>query len=244
MRLVAVVIVLAGSATAAADVRAFTETYEYSTQPEGTTSVQVWQTARRITWDNAYSEEFEHRLELEHGVAEHWDVSTSTVLVQSGRNGLTLDRVVVGPRYRFADRAEWPVDLMLALEAGKVADRSIYPIELRVVAARDIDRLTLSVNGVGRMAVGKDVLGDVDLDLGWAVGATYQLHEKIRFGAETWGETGGEGPRPPTDRVRASVGPALHVAPSPKFWATGTAGFGLTDGADVLAVRVIVGIEL
>nr|MBA3452615.1 hypothetical protein [Deltaproteobacteria bacterium] len=227
---------LAASAPADADVRAFTETYEYSTQPEGTTSVQLWHTARRVTWDEDYAEEFEHRIEIKHGVSEHWDVATSTVLVQSGRNGLTLDRVVLGPRYRFADRAEWPVDVTLALEAGKVADRSIYPLELRVVAARDIDSLTLAANGIVGVQVGADVIDEVDLAIGWAAGASYQLHNKLRIGAETWGGTADEGPRPPTDGVNASVGPVVHVAPSSKLWVTGTAGFGLTDNADVVAV--------
>ncbi len=229
---------------AAAEVRAFTETYEYATQPEGTTSVQLWHTGRRVTWDNDYSEELEQRIQLKHGVTEHWDVSTSTVLTQSGRTGLQLDRVVFGPRYRFADRAEWPVDLMLALEAGKVADRSIYPLELRVIVARDIDRLTLAVNGVGTLRVGKDIVDDAELDLDWAAGASYQLHNKVRLGAEAWGGTTDEGPRPASEDLRAAVGPVLHLAPSPKLWATATAGFGITDAADVFAVRVLLGIEL
>ncbi len=164
--------------------------------------------------------------------------------MQSGRTGLVLDRVVFGPRYRFADRAEWPVDLMLALEAGKVADRSIYPIELRLIVARDVDRLTLAANGVGLMRVGKDLVDDIEIDLGWSAGASYQVHNKLRLGAETWGHTEDEGPRPASNDLRVAVGPVLHFAPSPKFWATGTAGFGLTDAADVFSVRVLLGIEL
>jgi len=244
MRVLAFVGVLGFPAVAAADVRAFTATYEYSTQPEGTTSFQLWHTARKVTRDNDYPEEFEHRVEIEHGVSEHFDVTTQTILVQSGRNGLVLDRVTLGGRYRFADRAEWPVDLLVWLDGGKIADRSIYPIDLRIVAARDFDRLTLAANAVGRLLLGKDVDGGAEPDLGWAAGITYQLHDKLRIGAETWGETGDVGPKPPTDDVRASAGPVVQFAPSPKFWATGTAGFGLTDAADAFAVRVILGIEL
>lgn len=236
--------VLAVPALAAADVRAFTETYEYSTQPEGTTAVQLWHTARRITWNNDYSEHFEHRIEIEHGLSEHWDVTTHTVLQQSGRNGLVLDRVTFGPRYRFADRAEWPVDLLLALVVGKIADQSGYPIELRIVAARDFDQLTLAVNAVGSLLVGKDIEDNADTDVGWAAGASYQLHDKIRLGGELWGETGGDEPRPASDDVRVSAGPVIQFAPTSKFWAAGTAGFGLNDAADAFAVRVILGIEL
>ena len=244
MRALAVALVLAVPALAAADVRAFTETYEYSTQPEGTTSVQLWHTARRVTWNNDYSEHFDHRIEIEHGVTEHWDVSTHTVLQQSGRAGLVFDRVTVGPRYRFADRAEWPVDLLFALQVGKVADRSIYPIELRIVAARDFDRLTLAVNAVGSLLVGKDIGDGADTDFGFAAGGSFQLHDKVRLGGEIWGDTGDDAPMPASNGLRASAGPVLHFAPSPRFWATGTAGFGLNDPADAFAVRVILGIEL
>lgn len=244
MRAFVALALLTVPAGAVAEVRAFTETFEYATQPEGTTTVQLWHTGRRVTWDNDYSEQLEQRIQLKHGVTEHWDVTTTTILTQSGRTGLHLDRVLVGPRYRFADRAEWPVDLMLALEAGKVADRSIYPIELRLIVARDVDRLTFAANGIGLVRVGKDLVDDVEIDLGWSAGASYQLHTKVRLGAETWGHTLDEGPQPATDDLRVSAGPVLHVAPAPTFWATATAGFGLTAAADVFAVRVLLGIEL
>jgi len=244
MRALVLAGVLGCPALAAADVRAFTETYEYSTQPEGTTSVQLWYTARRITWDRDYPEAFQHRIEIVQGVTEHLDVGTQTILVQSGRGGLLLDRVTLAARYRFADRAEWPVDLVIALEAGKVADRGDFPIDVRVVAARDFDRLTVAVNAVGNLHLGKDISGSVETDLAWAAGVTYQVHDKVRIGAETWGGTEDTGPKPPSDKISASAGPVLHFTASPRFWATATAGFGLTDAADVFLVHAILGIEI
>ncbi len=56
MRAFVALALLGVPATAAAELRAFTQTFEYATQPEGTTSVQLWHTGRRVTWDNDYSE--------------------------------------------------------------------------------------------------------------------------------------------------------------------------------------------
>jgi len=245
----AAAIVAAGvPGTAAADVRTLTQTYEYATQPEGTTSLQLWFTHRRISGDpiDGFADQFDHRLELEHGLTEHWDLGFTTELAQTGRASLVLDRVTVASRYRFADRSEWPIDLAVALEASKVLDASIYPVDLRVIAARDFDRLTVAANAIGSLRFGADLAKDVEAVLGWAAGASYQLHDKLRAGVETWGETGDSrlaGPRP-EDEVRASVGPVVHLGPSPRFWVTVTAGFGLTDAADQVAVRAILGIEL
>jgi len=235
-------------AVAVADQRALAHTYEYATQPEGTTSLQLWFTHRRISGDaiDGYADQFEHRLEVEHGLTERWDLGFTTELAQTGRASLVLDRVTVASRYRFADRAEWPVDLAVALEASKLLDASIYPIELRVIAARDFDRLTLAANAIGSLRFGAEVADDVAVGFGWAAGATYLLHDKLRAGVETWGETGDNrlvGPRL-EDEVRASIGPVVHLAPSSGFWVTVTAGFGLTDAADQVAVRAILGIEL
>lgn len=248
MRALVVLGLLGAPAVAAADVRSLTHTYEYSTQPEGTTSVQLWHTARRVSSDaiDGYPDQFDYRVEIEHGLLEHWDVSVLTELAQAGRGSLVLDRMTVASRYRFADRAEWPVDLAVALQASKILDRSIYPLALRVIAARDFDRLTLAANGTVTARFGGDVADDVEAVFGWSAGATYALHDRVRAGVETYGETGDsrlEGPRP-EDLLRASVGPVLSLAPTSKFWISVTVGFGVTDAADEATVRGLLGIEL
>ena len=48
MRALVVLCVLGVPAIAAADLRSLTHTYEYSTQSQGTTSIQLWHTGRRV----------------------------------------------------------------------------------------------------------------------------------------------------------------------------------------------------
>jgi len=244
MRALVVLCVLGVPAIAAADLRSLTHTYEYSTQSQGTTSIQLWHTGRRVASDR--QDALDYRVEIEHGVLEHLDVSITTVLAQQGGNALAIDRLTFASRYRFADRAEWPVDLAVALEGGKLVEGSIYPIALRVIAARDFDRLTIAANAIAHARVGYDLQDDVETALGWAGAVTYALHDRVRAGVETYGETAKTETEAAVlvDSLRASVGPVLSLNPTAKFWISVGVGFGVTDEADDVTVRGIIGIEL
>jgi len=234
-RLAVTCAVLGASSSAHADVRSFTRTYEYSTQPEGKTAVELWHTQTKTAFQGA--------LEIEHGITEHWDAGLVTVLAQvagedpAAAEPLHLDSVRLESRYRFADRAEWPVDLQVMITAGKQFGRSDYAIGGRVIAARDFDRLTVAANVLGDVLAGA-ARDDTDAVFGWAAGATYTAHAKARIGAETWGHAVMEGER------SASVGPTLGLSPSSTFWITVTAGFGLADAAPDFEARAILGLEL
>jgi hypothetical protein len=234
-----VVAALAG--TAAADLRSFTQTYEYSTVPEGKTTLELWHTQGRATWEASSPQFFEQLVEVEHGITDHWDVAFRSEFAQTTGDALTaesfhLSETKLASRYRFADRGEWPVDTLIFGEASKAFGDSVYELEARLVVARDFDKLTAAANALVAVQIGNDVPGTTELDLGFAAGATYQAHPKLRIGAETWGLVDG-------DTLDVSVGPAVSWAPSSSFWVALTAGVGLVD-AEKLSVRAIIGIEL
>lgn len=238
----AVPLVLASVQTAAADRRSFTNTYEYTTVPEGHTAIELWHTESRDTWDAHTPQRFEQIIEIEHGLTDHWDAAFYTTFAQVSADdpmtaeALHLDDIRLETRYRFADRGEWPVDTLIYAELAKDFGRSVYELEGKIILARDFDKLTAAANAIGEVAVGNDVKTS-ELALGWAAGATYELHPKLRFGAETWGMH-------EDSTTLAWAGPALNVAPSSGLWLTFTAGFGLNDGADTFVGRAILGIEL
>jgi hypothetical protein len=155
--------------------------------------------------------------------------------------GLHLSEAKLETRYRFAERGEWPVDTLLYFEAAKEFGESFYELEGKVIGARDFGDITVAGNGIVEIAVGKDA-AETEPEFGWAVGATYEAHPKVRVGVETWGNVEEE-------EVYSSVGPSLNLAPSSGFWTTISLGFKLTDeaeGADhgYFSVRAIMGIEL
>lgn len=230
------------SRPAAADRRSFTNTYEYTTVPEGRTAVELWHTESRDTWDASTPQRFEQIVEIEYGLTDHWDAAfyTSFGQVSAGdpmtAEPLHLSDVRLETRYRLADRGEWPVDTLLYLEISKAFGASSYEFEGKVIGARDFDRVTVAANAIAATKVGHDV-PESELELAWALGATYEPHPKLRIGAETWGQYEDE-------TTFAWVGPAISLAPSSSLWITFTAGFGATELSDKLIGRVIVGIEL
>jgi hypothetical protein len=229
-----------------ADRRMFTSTYEYKTVPEGHTAIELWHTESRDTWDSSTPQSLEHILELEHGLTDHWDIALYTVFDQVAGGtvgGVTTDsepfhlaETKVETRYRFADRGELPVDILAYGEFVKAFGESVYEVEAKGIFARDFDKVTVALNVIAEIAFGKDA-AETEPEFGWAAGATYEVHPKVNVGVETFGFIEEE-------EVGASIGPAVSVAPDGQFWATFTAGFGLTDEAPALSGRLIVGVEL
>lgn len=247
--LVTSTVALAEISTAHADRRMFTSTYEYKTVPEGHTALELWHTESRDTWHGDSPQSMNEILELEHGITDHWDAALYTIFDQSTGgtvNGmttlgqpLTLTHMNVETRYRFADRGELPVDILVYGEVSKAVNASAYELEAKGIFARDFDKLLVAANVIAEVELGSDA-PESELELGWALGATYEVHPKLNVGVETFG--GGEAEK--LGDAEVSVGPAIAVAPSSNFWFTFTAGFGLTDTAPVMSGRLILGIEL
>src|SRR5215813_10998364 len=107
-----VAVVLSLSSAARADRKSFAYTYEYATLPEGQTEVELWHTQSRDSWNKSTAERFEEKLEIEHGITDHWDMAMYTVLTEVAASDpmvaspLGLDAVRLESRYRFADRGE------------------------------------------------------------------------------------------------------------------------------------------
>ena len=230
---------------ALADRRAFTRTYEYATMPEGQTEVELYSTHSLASFDgDASPQSFVFQLELEHGISDRWDVSLYHVFAQSsdgagGGSPLALSEIKLRTRYRFAERGELPVDLLAYAEVAKDFGVGVYALEGKAIVARDVGPLTLATNLIAEVVVGNDV-DEPEVELGWAVGATYELTPAWKLGAETWGDFETEH----TDEIAASAGPAVSWAPTQALWVTTTAGWGLTDHADAFSVRAILGLGL
>lgn len=228
--------------TASADLRSFTQTYEYSTTPEGKTDVELWHTQGRRTWDKDTPQTFEQIVELEHGITDKWDLAFYSVFAQTTGDAMSAGepfhfaQTKLETRYRLAERGEWPVDTLLYLEVGKDFGQSVYEIEGKVIGARDFDRLTVAGNLIGEVAVGNNV-AESELELGFAAGATYQVASKLKLGAETWGTF-------EESELEWSAGPALSAQPAGSLWLALTAGFGISDSADAFSARAIIGIAL
>jgi len=231
------------SSTASADRRLFTHTYEYKTVPQGHTALEFWYTEDRATWDSDTPQALEQILEIEHGLTDHWDAALYTVFTQIASDvpgeaqPYQFHELKLETRYRFADRGEWPVDVLAYGELAKEFGESVYEIEAKGIFARDFENLTVALNVIAEIETGKDV-PETELELGWATGVSYELNPKFSLGVETYGTF-----EPEEGEVLPAIGPVIAVAPSSNLWATFTAGFGF-DEAPAFSARFILGVEL
>jgi hypothetical protein len=233
-------LVTALASPVAADRRLFTYTYQYSTVPQGRTAIELWHTEARDTWEPDTLQSMEHILEIEHGLTDHWDAALYFVFDQTASNmpmvastPFSFHELKLETRYRFADRGEWPVDVLAYGEVVKVFGEGVYEVEGKAIVARDFDNFTAAINIIGAL----EFEPEAEPEFGYAAGVSYELHPKLSVGAETYAKI--------TEYEKSFAGgPAIAVAPSSNLWATFTLGFGFNDEAPALAGRLILGIEL
>jgi hypothetical protein len=237
--------VLAVPAVAAADRRAFTFTYEYPTQPEGNLEIELWNTQIRDgLGEDGGTSAIEQQLQIEYGITDYTSISLFQTVEQGGDSGLRYGRTKLELGHRFAERGEWPVDITLYLELAKPFGEAAVELQPKLILARDFAAFTLAANLIGKIELERETDADGDKAIeatfipAWAVGLTYEVVPQLKIGAENWGERNTE------DNIESWAGPALAWAPSTKFWATASAGFGLTDHSADLVVRFILAVGL
>ncbi len=228
-----------------ADRRSFTRTYEYMTMPEGETEVELYTEQSRAVLGEPSPQGFAFQVEVEHGITNRWDVSLYHVFKQSTGPApgddvaLHFDEVKLRTRYRLSERGELPVNMLGYAELVKAFGAGEYKAELKGIFTRDFGKLTAAVNLIGEVVFGPSV-DETELEAGWAAGLSYEVAPEIKLGAETWAGFEIEHP----DELAASVGPAMSWAPSSGLWITTTAGFGVTEYADDVSVRAIIGLHV
>lgn len=219
---------------ARADRRYYGETYSAAIAPPGGLDLELWTTFHQAP--SAGGTDFwRHQLELETGLIHGWDLALYNVLRSEAGQGTRYEALKVESRYALADPGAWPLDVVLYLEARKefIEDRP-WAVEGKVIAARDLGPLNLSLNLFGE----REFLpgGASELELGGALGASLELLPAIRLGAEVYGN------RTRTEAAAwesmAWAGPALSIA-ALRGWLVLAAGFGLTAESEKVRARAI-----
>src|SRR5262245_23133977 len=132
-------------ATAAADRRAFTFTYEYPTQPEGAIELEFWNTQIRDgLGDDGGASAAEQQLEIEYGITDRTSISLYQTVAQGPGEGLHYAATKVEMRHRFAERGQWPVDITLYGEVAKPFGKAEVELEPKLIICRDFGAFTLA----------------------------------------------------------------------------------------------------
>jgi len=225
-----------------ADRRAFGFTYEYNTMPEGGVDLELWNTQSRASFPGGPAN-LDWKMEVEYGVTDHWDLAVYQTFGQThgagGSDALGYQETSLESRYRFAERGEWPVDVLVYLEVAKGFGTGLGDVEPKIILAKDLGQVSLNLNLISEIELTREASGDLELEWvpGWSFGAAYELSPQWKLGAETFGEIEDE-------EAIASIGPSVSWAPNEKIWVAGTVAAGLTDEASDLTARFIIGLGL
>lgn len=173
---------------ALADYRSYVWTYEYQTMPKGATEVEWYQTAETgKTSDPQNTTGHETQLELEHGITSRWDGAIYQRFGWDGNGPLNYEGFKVKTRYRLGERS-WPVPPVLYVEYKQDGRLSSPQVEAKLITSKDWGKWNAAANYITEL--GKDGAG-WGLNHEVALGASYQVAEKWRAGAEFTAEKEG-----------------------------------------------------
>ena len=220
--------------------RTLIRAYEYMTQPQGNLELEIWNEIEAPKVGGFDQASTVHRLELEYGITDHWDLALYHVFTQEpgASPSFRFDSWRLETRYRLFEKNVLPVDVELYLEAERPADFAApWETEEKVILEKDFGRFALVANLVAEQKLFHGYDGH-----GWEIdaGARYEVVPQLRVGAELWtlqdtvhGVTEGSW----------FLGPSLSWASS-KLWLQLGAGFGLGDTSGATFVRSVLGINL
>jgi len=239
---------LALPSLASADQRTYAFTYPAVTAPKGAVDVELYSTLTTPPGDSPDPRSWVHQVELEYGLTDRWDVALYNVFRRDYGGAFQYEAIKLESRYRVTEPGTAPVDVVAYLEVEQgVTGEAPTAFEEKLILAKDLGRANLALNLTAEQELEE---GKVELEWGWAAGASWELHPVLRLGAETFGalkevETAaGE-----ELQVEAWAGPAvsvalpLHAGILHGGWFTLGAGFGLNDHSDDLRLRGILAFQ-
>src|SRR5438105_3928499 len=169
---------------ARADRRTFIRAYEYATQPKGNLEFELWNDIEAPKVGGFDAAAVTHRIELEYGLTDHWDLALYHVFESEPGEALHFDSWRLETRYRLAEKGEWPIDVMLYLEAERPGDfRKPWEAEEKLILEKDFGAFAVVANLVGEQKVlhaGEGHSWEIDL------GARYEVSPALRLGVEGW----------------------------------------------------------
>jgi len=132
---------------ARADRRTMIRAYEYMTQPQGNLELEIWNEIEAPKGGGFDQAATVHRIELEYGLTDHWDLALYHVFAQEPGDSFRFDSWRLETRYRLAEKGVWPVDVMLYLEGERPAQfAEPWELEEKVILSRDFGSFEIVAN--------------------------------------------------------------------------------------------------
>lgn len=224
-------LVLAGSAHA--DRRTYVWTYEYMTMPRGAAELEYYLTLKAPDIDDFSAKNtWEHQLEFEYGITDHWDVAIYQRWQHTNTDAddkFEYTGTKLRTRYRFAEKGVYPVDLLAYLEYKRPdGSEPSDELEAKLILAKDFGKVNVAYNQIIEQGLRHGGKAEHE----YASGVSYEFDPTWKIGLESTGNYSED---------TFYLGPTLSFARK-RFWLTAGVLGGLNDRSDDLRARLIFGI--
>jgi hypothetical protein len=236
-------------ATAAAQDNYEIQVYGAELVPRAATMVELHSnftaSGRREAVDgvNATNHAVHETLEITHGFSEWFECGFYLFTSARAGNGVDVVGSHVRPRFAVPARYHWPVGVSLSQEFGYVrrefADAT-STWEIRPIVDQTIGRLYWSFNPALEKAFNGPPEGR-SFEFAPNAMVTYDLTKKVNVGLEYYGGFGPLSELQPWREGAQQLFPAINLDFGPDWEFNAGVGIGLTDPAEPLIFKVIVG---
>lgn len=131
---------------AMADTRSYVWIYEYGTEPKGGAEIEYYFTAQHGGKDSTGTS-YEHQVELEYGITDHWDAGMYQMIKKEGSGSLDYEGFKLKTRYRFGERGKYFIDPEVYVEyENRTGEKEA--IELKLILAKDLGQFNIAYNQI------------------------------------------------------------------------------------------------
>jgi hypothetical protein len=214
-----------------ADRRSYVWTYEYQTLPQGMSEIEYYGTIKVPDTNDPGIKTFEHWLEYEYGVTNHFDLALYQMWRTKDKReevDTKYDGMKLRARYRFGEKGQYFLDPLFYAEYKRSAEHhDPHQLELKVILAKDIGNFNIAYNHILSQALESDGVTESE----YALGIKYKVNNRFSAGLESKGSYLSD---------KYYFGPTFSFG-FRKFWISAGLVSAMHKRADDLQVRVIAG---
>jgi Putative MetA-pathway of phenol degradation len=182
-------------------------------------------------------------LEVTHGFSEWFECGFYLFTSARSGEGYQFVGTHVRPRFAVPGRYHWPVGVSLSQEIGyqrREFSAETWSWEIRPIVDQQLGRLYWSFNPTLERALAGEGT-HAGFEFAPNAMATYELTKRLTAGLEYYGGFGPITDLEPWNAGAQQLFPAINIDFGPQWEFNAGIGFGLTDSADKLLFKVIVG---
>ncbi|MCF7826160.1 MAG: hypothetical protein K9M55_05740 [Candidatus Marinimicrobia bacterium] len=168
-----------------ADSRRYVWTYEYQTLHTGEAELESYTEFSQVDTDSGRQAVTRLQYEYEIGMNNRFDVGIYQTFTQGHDSPLSYDGFKLRLRFRLGEKGLWFLDPLIYLEYKDTPTLDHSALEAKLVLARDMGNLNISLNPVWEFEFDKE---DPDVEFEYAAGLSYRVHPLLALGLETKGK--------------------------------------------------------